>query len=181
MDDIDKCRTEIQNLSQLVCQLKVQNEMKDEKIQDLEKRVEDLEQYTCQDDLIVTGLKTSHKSYTRAVHSDDMLDSQDAPQDKLASLKDQVSSFIEKRWVLHLGNQTLVLAIHYQAKKPIPNIVIRFTNRKIKNNILCHGRDVKGCSVYINEHLTSKKTVKLQQQLHNYAKTKDFEYLDQEL
>ena len=35
--DIDKCRTEIQDLSQLVCQLKVQNEMKDQKIQDLEK------------------------------------------------------------------------------------------------------------------------------------------------
>ena len=33
LDNIDKCRTEIQNLSQLVCQLKVQNEMKDKKIQ----------------------------------------------------------------------------------------------------------------------------------------------------
>ena len=90
--------------------------MKDKKIQDIEKRVEDLEQYTCQDDLIVTSLKTSHKSYARAIHYDDVLDSQDAPQDELASLKHQVSSFIEKRWVLHLRNQTLVLVIHYQAK-----------------------------------------------------------------
>ena len=118
LDDIDKCRTEIQNLSQLVCQLKEQNEMKDKTIQDLEKRVEDLEQYTHQDDFIVSGLKTSHKSYAPAVHSDDVLDSQDAPQDELASLEHQVSSFIEKRWVLHLGNRTLVLDIHYQAKKP---------------------------------------------------------------
>ena len=40
----------------------------------------------------------------------------------------------------------------------MPNIVIRFTNRKIKNNILRHGSDWKGSSVYINEYLTSKNS-----------------------
>ena len=44
------------------------------------------------------------------------------------------------------------------SKKTIPNIVIRFTNRKIKNNILRHGRDLKGSSIYINEHLASKNS-----------------------
>ena len=62
----------------------------------------------------------SHKSYTRAIHSNNVLDSQDAPQEELhASLEHQVSSFIEKKMdILQLGIWILVLVIHYQAKKP---------------------------------------------------------------
>ncbi|KAK1884290.1 Kinesin-related protein 11 [Dissostichus eleginoides] len=46
--------------------LKIQNIEKDKKITFLENRVADLEQYTRMNDLIISGLKTRHRSYARA-------------------------------------------------------------------------------------------------------------------
>ena len=44
----------------------IQNIKKDKKITFLENRVADLEQYTRMNDLIISGLKTRHRSYARA-------------------------------------------------------------------------------------------------------------------
>ena len=41
-------------------------------------------------------------------------------------------------------------------KKDTPNIVVRLTNRKIKNRIRKQAKHLKGTNVYINEHLTAK-------------------------
>ena len=62
LNGLDKSRKEISDLTTLVNILKEQNEEKDKNILELEPQVDELEQYTRQDDLVISGLKlgTSH-------------------------------------------------------------------------------------------------------------------------
>lgn len=64
---------------------------KDKKIEDLERRVEDLEQYTRMDDLVISGLETTHRTYARITAGDK--EDEDAPRDELHSLEQQVIKF----------------------------------------------------------------------------------------
>uniref|UniRef100_A0AAV2KFC0 Uncharacterized protein n=1 Tax=Knipowitschia caucasica TaxID=637954 RepID=A0AAV2KFC0_KNICA len=53
---------------------------KDARICGLERRIDDLEQYTRMEDIIVSGLKTTHRSYARATAADATQSGQDAPR-----------------------------------------------------------------------------------------------------
>ncbi|KAK1882344.1 Ubiquinone/menaquinone biosynthesis C-methyltransferase UbiE [Dissostichus eleginoides] len=74
--------------------LKIQNIEKDKKITFLENRVADLEQYTRMNDLIISGLKTRHRSYARAAAaSEDTAAGRggaDAPEVDRESLEQQI-------------------------------------------------------------------------------------------
>ncbi|KAK1896608.1 Ubiquinone/menaquinone biosynthesis C-methyltransferase UbiE [Dissostichus eleginoides] len=59
-------QNQIMELMGEIQSLKIQNIEKDKKITFLENRVADLEQYTRMNDLIISGLKTRHRSYARA-------------------------------------------------------------------------------------------------------------------
>ncbi|CAL8378735.1 unnamed protein product [Boreogadus saida] len=111
--------------------LKIKNMEKDTKITLLENRVDDLEQYSRMNDLIISGLRTKHRSYARAAAASEgiSVDSGD----------------IEACHTLHSKNKTVA-----------PAIIIRFTNRKNKQAIIRQGRKLKGTDVYINENLTKK-------------------------
>ncbi|KAF3841552.1 hypothetical protein F7725_007414 [Dissostichus mawsoni] len=50
--------------------LRIQNAEKDKRLEYLESRLEDLEQYTRINDVIITGLKVRPRSYARAVGTD---------------------------------------------------------------------------------------------------------------
>ncbi len=52
-----------------VRELRVMIKQRDQKIELLEQRVDDLEQYTRAGDIIITGLDTKHRSYARATVS----------------------------------------------------------------------------------------------------------------
>lgn len=54
----EKLSADIQSLKMLLMK-------KDEKIAMLEKRIDDLEQHTIMNDLIITGLETKHRTYAR--------------------------------------------------------------------------------------------------------------------
>ncbi|KAK1906325.1 Ubiquinone/menaquinone biosynthesis C-methyltransferase UbiE [Dissostichus eleginoides] len=77
--------------------LKIQNIEKDKKITFLENRVADLEQYTRMNDLIISGLKTRHRSYARAAAaSEDTAAGRggaDAPEVDRESLEQQLCGF----------------------------------------------------------------------------------------
>lgn len=72
--------------------LKVKLVEKDKKIMVLEKRVDELELYTRREDFVITGLETRHRSYARV--TPDGNTTEDAPQEELQSLEQQVLSFL---------------------------------------------------------------------------------------
>ena len=156
LDEINSKLNDLGDLKALVQTLREQNEAKDRKIEELKQRVDDLEQYTRQDDIIITGLKTRHKSYARATITNEMLDNQNAPDDELTTLEGQVSSFIENQMGIQLTESDISVCHTLPGRKDIPNIVVRFTCRKIKNKILKHARHLKGTNIYLNEHLSAK-------------------------
>ena len=71
LSDMKKIRIEdkenIDKLTNIISNLDSKLKDKDEKIHQLEKRIEDLEQYSRKEDIIVSGLKTRHKTYSRVV------------------------------------------------------------------------------------------------------------------
>ncbi|KAL3045288.1 hypothetical protein OYC64_013533 [Pagothenia borchgrevinki] len=81
----------------------IQNIEKDKKITFLENRVADLEQYTRMNDLIISGLKTRHRSYARAAAaSEDTAAGRggaDAPEVDRESLEQQVLCFLDSKGI----------------------------------------------------------------------------------
>ena len=67
LEEIFECRKDINKLLEKIETVSRENREKDEKIKQLESRIEDLEQHSRINDIIITGLKTNHKSYSRVV------------------------------------------------------------------------------------------------------------------
>ena len=154
-------QTIIMNLMGEIHTLKKKNMEKDTKITLLENRVDDLEQYSRMNDLIISGLRTKHRSYARAAAaSEDTAAGRqgtDASEDDRESLEQQVLCFLESKGIsVDSGDIEACHTLHSKNKTVAPAIIIWFTNRKNKQAIIRQGRKLKGTDVYINEHLTKK-------------------------
>ena len=129
---------------------------KDKKIVALENRLSDIEQYTRMNDLIISGMKTRHKSYARVVSKEGAVS--EPTKAETESLEQQVVGFLVGKGIDVATSD--IEACHTLPSKVTtsapPAIIIRFTNRKNKDALLRQGRKLKGTQVYINEHLTKK-------------------------
>ena len=130
----------------------------DKKIAVLESRVDDLEQYTRIDDIIISGLGVRHTSYARAAAHENARETPDAAyQEDPENVEDQVVGFFVSRGIT--VDKREISACHLLKAKNFtdkPPIIVRFVNRKSKVNILKNGRMLKGTNVYVNEHLSKK-------------------------
>ena len=153
-------QTKIMDLMGEIHTLKIQNIEKDTKITLLENRVDDLEQYSRMNDLIISGLRTKQRSYARAAAaSEDTAAGRqgtEAPEDDHESLEQQALAFWKARASVDSGDIEACHTLHSKNKTIAPAIIIRFTNRKNKQAIIKQGRKLKGTDVYINENLTKK-------------------------
>ena len=68
---------------------------KDKKIEELERKVDDLEQYTKMEDLVITGLETTHRTYAWITAGD--REGEDAPRGELHTLEQQVINFFNNK------------------------------------------------------------------------------------
>ena len=149
--------SQIKKLQLEVTKLKKENMEKDVKIKSLESRLEDLEQYTRRDDLVISGMKMTHKTYSRAAsssHSEDQNDG--APVIEEQTLECKVVNLLNKCDVPIKSED--ISACHTigigdsEGNKPV---VIRLINRKLKFDIFqCSKMLREKENVYINEHLT---------------------------
>ena len=158
MDTISQQQKDIMDLMKTIKELKQQNVEKDKKINMLEERVDQLEQYSRLNNVIVSGLPTKPRSYAKAVGST----SRDDPEEE-ASVEQQVIDFMEGKGIFI--NSDHIEACHHlprrekkdtPGKKEPPAIILRFTNRKNKIQLMKLWRKLEGTNVYLNEHLTKK-------------------------
>ena len=80
----------------------LQKRKKDHKIKAPESRIDDLEQYSRIDDVIITGLVTTHQTYARATatkNTDNVNTDAEALQDELATLEDKVVKFFHSKGI----------------------------------------------------------------------------------
>lgn len=132
--------------------LRIQIEVKDKRIVDLERRVNDLEQYSRMNNLVITGLPIKPRSYARAVVGDNG----EEPELETRSVEQQVESFFQSKGVeLNLDYIESCHPLPRNSNKK-PTVIFRFVNRKNKTALLKQGRKLKGTNVYLNEHLTKK-------------------------
>ncbi len=128
---------------------------KHQKIEGLERRVDELEQYTRMEDLIISGLETKHRTYASTVARD--RDGEAALPEELQMLEKQViKSFESQNMIIKSDN---IVACHTLPRRnggAKPAIVVRFVNRKHKAGLLRQAKKLNGTGVYLNEHLTKK-------------------------
>lgn len=138
-----------------VTTLKIMMREKDVRISTLEQRIDELEQYTRRDDLVITGIKTRHRTYARAAANAET--TEDAPREELQSLEQQVVDFLNRNNI-NIRKEA-ISACHTlpsKSENSVPVVVIRFICRKQRNDVLMQAKKLKGTNVYINEHLTKK-------------------------
>ena len=86
----------VASLTQEIKELKRQNAEKDKHIKTLENRLDDLEQYSRQDNIIITGFNYKHLSYSRAATPDqETHNHENSSENEKASLENQVVELFE--------------------------------------------------------------------------------------
>ncbi|KAJ3581028.1 hypothetical protein NHX12_017141 [Muraenolepis orangiensis] len=99
-----KQQVDIMELMKEVCELKATINQRDQKIELMEQRIDDLEQYSRIDDIVISGLETTHRSYARAAAGDRK--GEDAPTEEQHSLEQQVLHFFNSK-VIPLDSRNL--------------------------------------------------------------------------
>ena len=122
----------------------------------VEKRIQELEMYTRKEDVIISGLKIKPRSYAAAASAGVGEGDPHSNPDDQQSLETQVITFLQSKDI-HLNEESIsachILPMKDTAKQPA--IIMRFTNRKHKTQLLKQGKNLKGSDVFINEHLTA--------------------------
>ena len=148
-------------------ELRKQNEEKDKRIQSLEERVEALEQYSRQDNILINGFKPTPRSYAGAVGSEHAIDNyENANDDSKENLEDQIVNFLKSRDIpIDKNDISTCHTLPTKDRTKIKPIVVRFTTRKAKVAVLRHGKNLKvpvgsdEPNVFVIEHLTSKNAI----------------------
>lgn len=151
--------SKITDLVDTVKKLEQLLQQKDEKIAALEKRVDEFEQYTRRDDVIISGLKPRPYSYvkaTREKNEDDLTATEQLP------LEEQVIQFFQKHDITIIKEH--IAACHTLSKQEGQkerNIILRFANRRHKVDLMRQGIKLRDANVkvYMNEHLTARNAL----------------------
>jgi predicted nuclease with TOPRIM domain len=156
--ELVKVTEQLTKLTQVVEEVKQLKDMisaKDKIINELERRLDNIEQQTRMEDVIITGLTIKPRSYAKAVASGSNV-SEHAEKADLQTLERQVLQFLTEKDI-HVDPKT-ISACHTLPRKDKtrPAIVLRFINRKNKTEMLSQGKKLRGTAVYLNEHLTQK-------------------------
>ena len=154
-EDIKRILTITSELEKKNKELEKENKEKDEKISLQQQRIEDLEQYTRMDDIIISGLVTKHRTYAN-VTSKGTTNETEETEEEVKSLETQVIEQLAEKGIVLKDSE--ISAIHTLGRKKNPNIIVRFYSRKSKGHILKQAKSVSlgTQKIYISEHLTNK-------------------------
>lgn len=136
---------------------------RDAKIACLEQRVDDLEQYSRRDDIIISGL-IIEKTAAEVVKGDTEGATETEQEQKTVEkerknkTEEKVLEFLNGKGVQISGHE--ISACHTIGKRNEDTgshrVIVRFVSRKCKNNVISQSRNLKGSGVYLNDHLTTK-------------------------
>lgn len=123
-----KQRTGLLDLLEEVRQLKAVIKEKDKKIEEFEKRVDDLEQFTRMDDLVISGLEMTHHTYSRITARDK--EGEDALNAELQTLEHQVIQFLDNKEIPITREHISACHSIPQRQRKSPNIIVRFVKNQ---------------------------------------------------
>ncbi|XP_061824509.1 uncharacterized protein [Nerophis lumbriciformis] len=139
MTAVREHQEQLLGLLEEVKQLRLQNVEKDRRIVDLERRVDELEQYSRMNDVVITSVKIKPRSYARAVAAD----SGEPSVQEIQSVEQQVASYLQSRGIeMDLEHIEDCHPLPMRNQRP-PAVIMRFTNRKKKIALIKQGRKLK--------------------------------------
>ena len=156
MSKLTKKQETMEEMMKEIKEIKIAIKERDQRIDDMEKRLQELEQYTRMEDVILTGLSVKPRSYAKAA-AESRSDGEDAAPEDQKSLETQVIDFLLTKDII--VDPSNISACHTLPRKDgnaKPALIVRFANRKHKDELLRQGKKLKGSDVYINEHLTKR-------------------------
>lgn len=163
---LEELQEQIKRKDEIIGALEIRTEALENRVADLEQ----LEQYSRMNDVIITGLAIKPRSYARAVESDGMRNeagaSNAASEEKeVSSTEQQVAAFMDSNGIVidfnnieacHTLPKKRVSADNATARPKETSVILRFVNRKHKTELLKQGKKLKGTDVYMNDHLTKR-------------------------
>ena len=155
LTNISNGQRTIMNLVGEIKDLKKKNEDQEKKIDFLENRVSDMEQYSRMNNVIITGLVIKPRSYAQALNGPRQQDTGTTDHDETTEA--QVATFLyNKNISIDTNNIEACHTLTTKNKTDKPVIIVRFVNRKHNIELLKQAKNLRGSNVYINEHLTQK-------------------------
>lgn len=143
METLSSQQDTITDLLKQIKELKTKNNTQEEKIISLEERVSDLEQYSRMNDVIVSGLKIRPRNFLQAVKgvgSEDSLEHEETTEEQVISFLCTKDIKVDKESIeaCHLlpVRKTSDNVNRSSSTPAIPAIIMRFTNRKHKVDLL---------------------------------------------
>ena len=143
--------------------LEKENRQKDKKIQELEQKCDNLEQYTRAENFIISNLDVKPSSYAASLKKgrDNENDNNTNDNDNV-SLETQVVKYLNDNSI-PIKHEEISVCHPIGNKKPHKDIVVRCVSRKTKAMVMLKVRkekvlnsNGKSTDVHINEHLTRK-------------------------
>ena len=144
-------KKEISEMLSLVTKLQAIIAAKYKQIECHEEKVDELEQYSRRDNIIITGLKTRHRNYARALRKwSTTLRIRMLLKKNSKNLERQVIGFLNNKLELNIKPAD-INACHTmknkQREKP-DYIIIRYINRKNKVEVLKQSKKLKGTNIH---------------------------------
>lgn len=123
-------QTEILKLVAEVKELRLRQEEKDKRIAFLERRVNDLEQYTRVNDVIISGLSIKPRSYARAVTSTNR---GEPDEQDVSSTEQQVAAFLSTKEIeLDINQIDACYPLPRSRNTDKPAVILKLLSRKQK-------------------------------------------------
>ena len=157
-EKIETVLTELKNLQREHKQLQDYSKKQSEMIKQLEARVEDLDQQTRLNEVIITGIKIKPRSYAKAL-TNGRAGEHESGQDEedIKTVEKQVADFMESKDIeMDFNNVEYCHLMPWKGASGGKVVKLRFTNRKHKIALLKQGPKLKGTMVFFNENLTKK-------------------------
>lgn len=165
---VSELKVQLTKLEREIGTLKSEVNKKDARIAELEKRLDNQEQYSRKNDVVVTGLRIKPRSFASAVASG-------TQQGELSNKESEaVAESVEQQLVGFLNSKGVEVKVgDIEACHPLPMsvktkhrlkeagkkvgpdpIILRFINRKSKLSLMKQWKLLRGSDVYLNDHLT---------------------------
>ena len=115
----------------------------------------DLEQYSRMDNLIISGFNVQYKSYARSVSTHDV-DEHTQTNSETETIESKVVLFL-KSINIPIDSSNISICHPFKSKYASnmkPSIALKLKSCKAKLKILSNAKKLRGSDVYINEHLT---------------------------
>jgi predicted ribosome quality control (RQC) complex YloA/Tae2 family protein len=148
--------SKLEDMNDRMRMIENENEQLKVTVREQAQRIEDIEVYTRCDQLIVRGL--AENSYAERASASAATDTATHVSDSVQAVENTFINFCKDRLNVSVSAQdiSIIHRLKAGANDPVRPIIVRFTNKKIRNNIYSAKKRLKGSTdrIFITEHLT---------------------------